>query len=107
MAALQSGCGSCSSKTVNKAHLAFCWLSDAAFKEHPAAKSNICAFISVFFPDAVCSTYPVKLNGVDPLLPVLWVLCSEVPHAVVYTYVQTALVKLVRLKKKTQNEEKW
>lgn len=49
----------------------------------------------------LCMTYSVQLNGVDPLLPVLWVLCSEVPHAVVYAYVQTALVKLVRLK----NEE--
>lgn len=58
----------------------------------------------------MCTTYPVQLDGVDPLLPVLRVLGSEVPHAVVHADVQTALVKLVRLKKKigkNQNEEKW
>lgn len=53
-------------------------------------------------------TYPVQLNGVDPLLPVLWVLCSEVPHAVVHTYVHTALVKLVRLRQTNpENDKKW
>lgn len=50
-------------------------------------------------------TYPVQLNGVDPLLPVLRVLRSEVPHAVVHTYVHSALVKLVRLRQ--TNPEKW
>lgn len=35
--------GYCSSQKVNKVHLAFCWLSDAAFKEHLAAKLNLCA----------------------------------------------------------------
>lgn len=42
-------------------------------------------------------TYPVQLDGVDPLVSVLGVLCSQVPHAVVYAYVQTALVEFMRL----------
>lgn len=45
-----------------------------------------------------CMTYPVQLNGVDPLVSVLWVLCSHVPHAVVHADVQPALVELMRLK---------
>lgn len=43
-------------------------------------------------------THPVQLDGVDPLQPVLGVLCSQVPNAVVHTDVQPAFVKLVRLK---------
>lgn len=39
----------------------------------------------------------MQVNGLDPLLSVLGVLCSQVPHTVVYTYVQAALVKLVGL----------
>lgn len=103
--------GSSSPQTVHKAHLAFCWLSDAAFKEHLAAKLDFCARKRLSFllsSQIPCATYPVQLNGVDPLPPALRVLCSEVPHAVVYAYVQAALVKLVRLKKTTkkQNDEK-
>lgn len=45
------------------------------------------------------ATYPVQLNGLDPLLSVFGVLGSQVPHAVVYTYVQPALVKLVGLQR--------
>lgn len=52
---------------------------------------------------AVYTTYPVQLNGVNPLLSVLWILCSEVPHAVIYTYVQSALIKLMRLEKNNNN----
>lgn len=77
-----------------------------AFEEHFAAKLNLCGGKKAFFffycfllPDSACTTYPVQLDGVDPLLPVLRVLGSEVPHAVVHADVQTALVKLVRLKK--------
>lgn len=44
------------------------------------------------------TTYPVQLDGLDPLLSVFGVLCSQVPHAVVHTDVQPALVKLVGLK---------
>lgn len=51
----------------------------------------------------VCVPYPVQLNGVNPLVSVLWVLCSEVPHAVVHTNVQSALIKLMRLKQRTHN----
>lgn len=48
----------------------------------------------------------MQLNGLDPLLSVLGVLRSQVPHAVVYTYVQPALVKLVGLSKKREREER-
>lgn len=41
----------------------------------------------------------MQLYGLDPLLPVLRVLCSEVPNAVIHADVKTALVKLVRLRK--------
>lgn len=58
------------------------------------------AFIFVFPSDTVCTTYPVQLNGIDPLLPVLGVLCSEVPHAVIDAYIQTTLIKLVRLEQR-------
>lgn len=37
------------SQKVNKAHLVFCWLSDAAFKEHLAAKLNLCAWKRLSF----------------------------------------------------------
>lgn len=47
----------------------------------------------------MAATYPVQLNGLDPLLSVLGVLCSQVPHAVVDADVQAALVKLVRLQR--------
>lgn len=53
----------------------------------------------------VCMTYPVQFNGVNPLVSVLWVLCSQVPHTVIYTNVQPALIKLMRLKNK-QTEKK-
>lgn len=42
--------------------------------------------------------YPVDLDGVDPLVSVFRVLRSQVPHTVVNTDVQPALVELVRLK---------
>ncbi|MEQ2312181.1 hypothetical protein AMECASPLE_028197 [Ameca splendens] len=41
----------------------------------------------------------MQFNGLDPLQPVLRVLCSEVPDAVIHADVKTALVKLVRLSK--------
>lgn len=66
------------------------------------------AFVSVFRPDPVYTTHPVQFNGVDPLLSVIWVLRSEIPHTVVYTDVHSALVKLVRLWKiNPNNVEKW
>jgi len=46
---------------------------------------------------SVSVTHPVQLHGADPLVPVLRVLGSEVPHAVVHADVQPALVKLMRL----------
>lgn len=55
------------------------------------------AFLSVFLPAPAYTTYPVQLNGVDPLLSVIWVLRSEIPHAVIYADVHAAFVKLVRL----------
>lgn len=51
-------------------------------------------------------TYPVQLDGVDPLVPVLRVLSPEVPHTVVHTDVQPALVKLVRLQNKQKEGQK-
>lgn len=56
-------------------------------------------------------TYPVQLNGVNPLVSVFWVLCSQVPDAVIHTYVQPALIKLVRLndinRKNSTQDKKW
>lgn len=51
-------------------------------------------------------THPVQLDGVDPLVPVLRVLSPEVPHTVVHTDVQPALVKLVRLQNKQKEGQK-
>lgn len=55
------------------------------------------ALVSVLLPDPVYKTHPVQFDGVDPLLSVIWVLRSEIPHTVVYADVHSALVKLVRL----------
>lgn len=63
------------------------------------------AFVSVFLPDPAYTTHPVQFNGVDPLLSVIWVLRSEVPHTVVYADVHSALVKLVRLWRRNPNNE--
>lgn len=62
-----------------------------------ALVSSVCERVAVVF-------YPVQLDGVDPLVPVLRVLSPEVPHAVVHTDVQPALVKLVRLQNTTQKK---
>lgn len=50
--------------------------------------------------------YPVQLDGVDPPLSALWVLRSEVPHAVVHAYVQSALVELVGLRERSERTVK-
>lgn len=47
--------------------------------------------------------YPVQLDGVDPLVPVLGVLGAQVPHAVVHADVQPALVKLVGLRRERES----
>lgn len=52
---------------------------------------------------ALCMTYSVKLNRVNPLCSALWVLCSQVPHTVVHTDVQAALIKLMNLRTQKQN----
>lgn len=48
-------------------------------------------------PQDTSEPYPVKLNGLDPLGPVLRVLRPQVPHTVINADVQSALVKLVGL----------
>ena len=62
---------------------------------------SVCVCVCV----CVCEAHPVQLDGVDPLVSVLGVLCSEVPHAVVHTDVQPALVKLVRLRREEKRAE--
>lgn len=55
---------------------------------------------------AVLKTYPVQFNRFNPLVSVLGVLSSEVPHTVVYTHIQPALIKFMRLKKKIYTQKK-
>lgn len=50
----------------------------------------------------VGGTHPVQLDGIDPLVAMFWVLSPEIPHAIIDTDVQTALVKLVRLRRKRE-----
>lgn len=50
----------------------------------------------------VGGTHPVQLDGIDPLVAMFWVLSPEIPHAIIDTDVQTALVKLVRLQRKRE-----
>lgn len=67
---------------------------------------NLISFDNTSSWSAVLKTYPVQFNRFNPLVSVLGVLSSEVPHTVVYTHIQPALVKFMRLKKNHIHTEK-
>lgn len=79
-------------------------LSDTLIETHTHTFTNPALYEMVLILPCVCvcATHPVQLDEVDPLVSVLGVLSSEVPHAVVHADVQPALVKLMGLKEKTQ-----
>lgn len=52
------------------------------------------------------ATYLVPLYGLDPLESVFRIFSSEVPNAVVDTYVETALVKFMRLQDRERERER-
>lgn len=46
--------------------------------------------------------YLVLFNRIYPLSPVIWILSTKIPNAIIYTYIKSTFIKIMRLWRKKQ-----